>query len=150
MPTQTFALDVCYKSDVSTVFTPNQNNPIAMADGFVNLTNGISEVGAIIDLSINAGDQVKFSFLDIADTAIATAATISSIVIQCDDVTPPQNTHNPIRGSNPFGWPAGTYNVPATDLANRSSFGSSGCNMNGYGNTIGPFTAQASNGQGTH
>ncbi|MDX2044928.1 MAG: hypothetical protein SF097_27200 [Acidobacteriota bacterium] len=148
MPTQSFALDVCYKSDVSTLFTPNQNNPIAMADGFVNSTNGLSEVGAIIDLSVNAGDQIRFTFLDIADSAVAAANTIASMVIQCDDVTPPRNTHNPIRGGNPFGWPAGTYVVPAADLANRTSFGSTGCNMNGFGNTIGPFTAQAANGQG--
>jgi len=67
MPTQTFALDVCYKSDVSTLFTPNANNPISMAYGFVQLVDGgFIERGAIVDLSIDAGDSVKFSFLDIA------------------------------------------------------------------------------------
>ncbi len=145
MPTQTFALDVCYKSDVSTLFTPNANNPISMAYGFVQMVDNDNfiERGAIVDLSIDAGDDVSFTFLDIA----ANPATISSIVISCNDVTPPNNPNNPIRNVSPFGWTNGTYTVPTTQLTNTSSFGSSGCNMNGHGLTIGPFTAQAAPGK---
>lgn len=143
MPAQTFALDVCYKSDVTTLFTPNANNPISMAYGFVQIVNGgFIERGAIVDLSIDAGDSVKFSFLDIA----ANPAPISSIVISCNDVTPPNNPNNPIKNVSPFGWTNGTYTVPTTQLTSTSSFGSSGCNMNGHGLTIGPFTAQAAPG----
>ncbi len=88
---QKFALDVAYKSDVEHYVPANSHHPIAMAYGFVLLGQLSSEIGEKVDLSIDPGDSVVFSFFDIADKA----AKISQVVIKCDDVTDPKY---PIKG----------------------------------------------------
>jgi len=143
MPQQ-FALDIVYKSDVTPWVTPDMAHPIAAAYGFVSLGQSHTEIGEIVDLSINAGDSIDFSIFDIA----AQPAPISSIVISVNDVTPPNNPNNPIRNVSPFGWPNGTQMWANPQFTHAPPNGySTGCNMVGYGLVLGRFTAQASPGR---
>ena len=140
-----YALDVVYKSDVTPWVTPDATHPIAMAYGFVRLDPTHTEIGEIVDLSINAGDTVDFSIFDIA----AQPTPISGIVISVNDVTPPNTPNNPSRNVSPFGWPNGTKTFPTQPFTHIPPNGySSGCNMQAYGLTLGRFTAQPSPGTG--
>jgi hypothetical protein len=143
MPQQ-FALDVVYKSDVTPKVTPDLAHPIAMAYGFVAIGQTNPEVGEKVDLSINAGDSVTFSIFDIA----AAPAPISSVVINVNDVTPPNNPNNPIKNVSPFGWPDGTQRWVNPTFTHVPPNGySTGCNMVAFGLVLGNFTAQAAPGR---